>query len=139
MSLASAEEAMPQPGEQYGRRHLNVYCPVAATMDLLNGKWTLHILRELMDGRKRFNELARAVGAVSSRTLCSRLRVLEEQGILIREVKNTIPPWVEYELTDKGRALNQVIDGVVEWASLYMSEAVQDCETRHHQKTECCQ
>src|SRR5687768_13057740 len=86
------------------------YCPVAATMNLLNGKWTLHILRELMDGRKRFNELSRAVGSVSSRTLCARLRALEEMGILEREIKHTIPPWVEYELTEKGRSLNDVLD-----------------------------
>ena len=45
------------------------YCPIAATMNLLNGKWTLHILRELMHGKQRFNELSRAIGAGSSRTL----------------------------------------------------------------------
>jgi DNA-binding HxlR family transcriptional regulator len=106
----------------------NIYCPVAATMDLLNGKWTLHILRELMDGRKRFNELSRAIGAVSSRTLCCRLRALEEQGIVVREIKNTIPPWVEYELTEKGRALNHVIDSIVDWAGTYMGEHVLACK-----------
>ena len=105
----------------------SIHCPVAATMDLLNGKWTLHILRELMDGRKRFNELSRAIGPVSSRTLCCRLRALEEQGILVREIKNTIPPWVEYELTEKGRALNHVIDSIVDWARVYMLEQVTTC------------
>src|SRR3954451_21686255 len=104
-----------------------IYCPVAATMDLLNGKWTLHILRELMHGRKRFNELSRAVGACSSRTLCCRLRALEEEGILTREVKNTIPPWVEYDLTEKGRALNAVIDSIIDWASAYMREEIAAC------------
>lgn len=106
------------------------YCPVAATMDLLNGKWTLHILRELMSGHKRFNELARALGTVSSKTLCCRLRALEEQGILTREIKNTIPPWVEYELTEKGRALNDVIASIVAWGSTYMQEAVAACRER---------
>lgn len=113
------------------------YCPVTATMVLLNGKWTLHILRELMDGRRRFNELARAVGAVSSRTLCSRLRSLEEQGILVREIKNTIPPWVEYELTEKGRALNAVIDSIVEWGSTYMQDEVAACHLSSAPQ-ECC-
>lgn len=106
----------------------SIYCPVAATMCLLNGKWTLHILRELMDGRKRFNELSRAIGAVSSRTLCCRLRALEEEGILVREIKHTIPPWVEYDLTEKGRALNHVIDSIVDWATTYMKEDVAACE-----------
>ncbi len=54
----------------------SIYCPVAATMDLLNQKWTLHIIRELMSGKKRFNELAHRCGGVNSRTLRERLRVL---------------------------------------------------------------
>lgn len=99
-----------------------VECPIAATMHLLNGKWTLHILRELMAGRKRFNELSRALGAVSSRTLCCRLRALEEQGIVKREIKHTIPPWVEYELTEKGLALSHVIQSVAQWGLTYMAD-----------------
>jgi DNA-binding HxlR family transcriptional regulator len=106
---------------------LHLYCPIAATMQMLNGKWTLHILSQLMDGRKRFNEIARAIGPMSSRTLCCRLRALEEQGILVREVKNTIPPWVEYELTEKGRALNAVIDSIAAWGRTYMAEEVRQC------------
>jgi len=109
----------------------NLQCPVAATMDLLMEKWTLHILRELMDGKKRFNELGRSLErAVSSRTLCCRLRSLEEQGILVRYVRNTIPPWVEYELTEKGRALNSVIDSIVDWGIQYMSYEIRHCRER---------
>ena len=106
------------------------YCPVAATMDLLNGKWTLHILRALMTGRMRFNEISRAIGPMSSRTLCCRLRALEEQGILKREIKNTIPPWVEYELTEKGQALNEVIDSIVRWGREYMHEEIAACKVQ---------
>ena len=115
----------PNPSEDEVHSH----CPVAATLDILHGKWTLHILRELMDGRKRFNELSRALGSVSSRTLCCRLRSLEEQGILVREIKHTIPPWVEYELTEKGRALNEVINSISRWAMTYMQEGVTACPT----------
>ena len=115
-----------------------IHCPVAATMCLLNGTWTLHVLRELMDGKKRFNELSRAIGSVSSRTLCSRLRALEEQGILIREIKNTIPPWVEYELTEKGRALNHVIDSIVDWGEKYMQDEVAACRTHTEELPEAC-
>ncbi|MBM3947401.1 MAG: helix-turn-helix transcriptional regulator [SAR202 cluster bacterium] len=96
------------------------YCPVASTLDLLHGKWTLHILRELMTGRKRFNELSRALGSVSSRTLCARLRALEAEGLVTREIKHSIPPWVEYELTERGRALNVVIGAIAEWGQTYM-------------------
>ena len=122
--------AEPEPKE-------NVYCPVKATMCLLNGKWTLHILRELMDGHKRFNELNRAVGAVSSRTLCRRLRELEEQGLLTREIKTTIPPWVEYALTQKGQALNAVIDSMIKWAEHYMLEEVTACRSLETPDSPC--
>ena len=114
--------AEPEPTE-------SVDCPVKATMCLLNGKWTLHILRELMDGHKRFNEINRALGAVSSRTVCDRLRTLEEQGLLTREIKHTIPPWVEYTLTEKGQALNAVIDSLSSWAERYMQEEVSVCRS----------
>jgi DNA-binding HxlR family transcriptional regulator len=91
-------------------------------MSLLNGKWTLHILHELSARKRRFNELSRALGAVSSRTLCQRLRVLEDEGILVREIKNTIPPWVEYDLTEKGRDLTQALRCIAEWGHRYRPE-----------------
>ena len=91
-------------------------------MSLLNGKWTLHILHELSTGKRRFNELSRALGAVSSRTVCQRLRVLEDEGILVREIKNTIPPWVEYDLTEKGRDLTQALRCIAEWGYRYRPE-----------------
>jgi DNA-binding HxlR family transcriptional regulator len=97
------------------------YCPIAATLNLLNGRWTLHILRALMPGPLRFNELGRAVGSVSSRTLCCRLRTLEEEGIVVRKIKTTIPPWVEYGLTEKGLALSAVLQSIAQWGRTYMS------------------
>src|SRR5947208_3673694 len=106
----------------------HVYCPVAATMDLLNQKWTLHIIHTLMAGKKRHNELAHTIGSVTSRTLCARLRALEEEGIVERRVINTIPPWVEYELTEKGRALNHVIESIAEWGRTWMADRVAQCE-----------
>lgn len=104
-----------------------VYCPVAATMNLLNEKWTLHILHTLMSGKKRHNELLHAIGSVNSRTLGARLRSLEEEGIVERHVIHTIPPWVEYELTEKGRALNRVIQSIAEWGRTWMADRVAQC------------
>jgi DNA-binding HxlR family transcriptional regulator len=106
----------------------SIYCPVAATMNLLNQKWTLHIIRELMSGKKRFNELAHRVGNVNSRTLRERLRCLEEEGVVVRQVVNTIPPWVEYELTEKGHALNSVIESIAAWGFRWMADRVAHCE-----------
>src|SRR6266542_2257275 len=105
-----------------------IYCPVAATMNLLNQKWTLHIIRELMSGKKRFNELAHRVGGCNSRTLRDRLRCLEEEDIVVRHVVNTIPPWVEYELTEKGHALNSVIESIAAWGRRWMADRVAHCE-----------
>jgi DNA-binding HxlR family transcriptional regulator len=97
-------------------------------MDLLNQKWTLHIIRELMSGKRRFNELAHRCGGVNSRTLRERLRVLEEEEIVVRQVVNTIPPWVEYELTEKGHALNSVIESIAAWGRRWMADRVTKCE-----------
>lgn len=101
-----------------------VYCPVRATMDLLGQKWTLHIVRELVAGKKRFNRLAQALGGVNARTLKKRLVALEREGIILRRVLSQIPPWVEYELTEKGRILNRVIDSVAHWGHRWMPRPV---------------
>ena len=99
---------------------LHVFCPIAATMDLLHEKWTLHIVHALLPGKKRFNEIGHVLGGVNPRTLRERLRGLEEQGVVERTVLSTIPPWVEYELTEKGRALGDVMDAMSRWARLWM-------------------
>lgn len=111
------EAARPTPASE---SHEDVFCPVVATMDLLGQKWTLHVLRVLVDGKKRFNELAHALGGVNSRTLRKRLAALEAEGMLLRHVVSHIPPWVEYELTEKGRTLNGVIEAVDRWGRRWM-------------------
>ena len=105
------------------------YCPIVATLDLLNSKWALHVVRELMGGRMRFNEIQRRIGSVSPRTLTARLKELEAHGVLRREVRTSIPPWVEYELTEKGRDLNAALECLVVWGGRWMVLEVADCET----------
>ena len=75
-----------------------------------------------MDGRRRFNELAGAVGGCNSRTLRDRLRGLEEHGIIEREVVAVMPPWVEYGLTAKGRELGDALMRLGDWGRSHMSE-----------------
>jgi DNA-binding HxlR family transcriptional regulator len=99
----------------------DIFCPVNATMDLLGQKWTLRLLRELVGGKRRFNELAHALGGVNARTLRKRLAELENEGILRRHVVSHMPPWVEYELTEKGRTLNEVIEAVARWGRRWMA------------------
>ena len=88
----------------------NSDCPVCRTADIVCGKWTLLVIRDLADGRSRFCELERSLEGISPRTLSLRLRALEEEGILRRQTYPEVPPRVEYELTEKGRGLLPVID-----------------------------
>jgi DNA-binding HxlR family transcriptional regulator len=85
-------------------------CPVCRTADIVCGKWTLLVIRDLADGRSRFCELERSLQGISPRTLSLRLRALEEEGIVARETFPEVPPRVEYALTEKGRALVPLIE-----------------------------
>jgi DNA-binding HxlR family transcriptional regulator len=85
-------------------------CPVTATADILSGKWTILLIRDLAEGCCRFCELERSLAGISPRTLSLRLRALEEQGIVTRRTYPEVPPRVEYELTEKGRALVPIIE-----------------------------
>ena len=85
-------------------------CPVCATAEIVCGKWTLLIVRDLSEGRSRFCELERSLGGITPRTLSLRLRALEEEGIVDRHTFPEVPPRVEYALTEKGLALLPIID-----------------------------
>jgi DNA-binding HxlR family transcriptional regulator len=85
-------------------------CPVCRTADIVCGKWTLLLVRDLAEGHSRFCELERSLTGISPRTLSLRLRALEEEGIVARETFAEVPPRVEYSLTAKGRALIPIID-----------------------------
>jgi len=87
-------------------------CPVCATADIVCGKWTLLLIRDLADGRSRFCELERSLAGISPRTLSLRLRALEEEGILERQTFPEVPPRVEYSLTEKGCALVPIIESM---------------------------
>jgi DNA-binding HxlR family transcriptional regulator len=85
-------------------------CPVCRTADIVCGKWTLLLVRELAEGCSRFCELERSLAGISPRTLSLRLRALEEEGIVARSTFPAVPPRVEYALTEKGLALIPIID-----------------------------
>lgn len=87
-------------------------CPVSATAEILAGKWTILLLRDLADGRCRFCELERSLEGISPRTLSLRLRALEEHGVIERKTFPEVPPRVEYSLTEKGEALVPIIEGM---------------------------
>ena len=80
------------------------------TAEIVCGKWTLLLVRELAEGRSRFCELERALTGISPRTLSLRLRALEDERIVERQTYPEVPPRVEYALTRKGLALLPIID-----------------------------
>jgi len=84
-------------------------CAVAATAEVIATKWTPLIVHDLSEGPRRFMQLEHACPGISPRTLSERLDTLERQGVLIRRSYPESPPRVEYELTDKGRALLPII------------------------------
>ena len=88
----------------------NATCPVCRTAEVISGKWTLLVIRDLADGSRRFCELERSLEGISPRTLSLRLRALEEQGVVERHTFPEVPPRVEYALTDKGKALVPLIE-----------------------------
>src|ERR687885_2654693 len=92
------------------RRVTDETCPVCATADIICGKWTILVIRDLAEGRTRFCELERSLEGISARTLSLRLRALEEQGIVERHTYPEVPPRVEYSLTEKGHALLPLIE-----------------------------
>jgi DNA-binding HxlR family transcriptional regulator len=90
----------------------NSDCPVCRTADIVCGKWTMLVIRDLAEGRSRFCELERSLEGISPRTLSLRLRALEEEGVVARQTYPEVPPRVEYALTDKGRALVPIVESM---------------------------
>jgi DNA-binding HxlR family transcriptional regulator len=90
----------------------NSDCPVCRTADIVCGKWTLLVIRDLAESHARFCELERSLEGISPRTLSLRLRALEEEGVVARKTYPEVPPRVEYALTEKGRALVPIIESM---------------------------
>ncbi|MFN8076092.1 MAG: helix-turn-helix domain-containing protein [Kineosporiaceae bacterium] len=84
-------------------------CPVARAVAVLDGKWTLLVVRDLLAGPARFGQLRASLRGISPKTLTDRLRELEEAGLVLRTHYPEIPPRVVYELTEHGRSLAPVV------------------------------
>jgi DNA-binding HxlR family transcriptional regulator len=100
----------------------NDSCPVCRTAEIVCGKWTLLLIRDLAEGRSRFCELERSLSGISPRTLSLRLRALEEEGIVERQMFPEVPPRVEYALTEKGRALVPLIESMRTYGSRWLTD-----------------
>jgi DNA-binding HxlR family transcriptional regulator len=101
----------------------NETCPVCHTAEIISGKWTLLVIRDLAAGRSRFCELERSLEGISPRTLSLRLRALEAEGIVERRTYPEVPPRVEYRLTAKGRALVPLIEQMRRYGREWLLDA----------------
>jgi DNA-binding HxlR family transcriptional regulator len=97
----------------------HLYCPLDAALDMLTQRWTLHVLRTLLDGPRRFNEVAQAIN-LNAHTLRDRLKALEDNDVVTRRVVSKNPPNVEYALTEKGYALNKIFEEIAAWGRTWM-------------------
>jgi len=98
-------------------------CPIKKTADVIEGRWTTLVIRELLPGKKRFSEIQRALTGISPKVLTARLRLLEQRQLLTRTVYATVPPMTEYELTPLGRQLETVLDAMADFGRNLSSDA----------------
>ena len=94
-------------------------CPVETTLKLIGNKWKVLIIRDLLTGTKRFNELMKSLDGISQKVLTSNLRSMENDGIINRKVYPEVPPKVEYTLTETGYSLQPVPHIIIEWRTEY--------------------
>ena len=95
---------------------------ISGLLQRIGDKWSLLVVQTLGQGSKRFNELRREIPTVSQRMLTLTLRNLERDGLVDRTVTPTIPPRVDYELTELGRSLQKPICGLVQWSMDHVGE-----------------
>ena len=89
---------------------------------LIEERWKVLILRDLIDGTKRFGELKKSIGTVSQKVLTAQLRDMEEKGLLTRKVYAEVPPRVEYTLTETGYSLKPILDSMWVWGLDYQTK-----------------
>lgn len=94
-------------------------CPVATTVTLIESKWKLLIIRNLLSRPWRFNELKKDLDGISQKVLTDSLRSMEEDGLILRTVYPEVPPRVEYSLSSLGESLKPILDSMADWGNAY--------------------
>ncbi len=95
-------------------------CPISRTAMILGSRWTAQIIRELLDhGPRRFQDFSDALEGIAPTMLSNRLKMLEESGVVERQIYETHPPRAEYKLTDKGRKMSGIIGAMRDWGAKY--------------------
>ena len=102
------------------RSERNAVCPVRTTLNVLGGKWKLLILSYLLDEPRRYGELRRLMPEITEKMLIQELRDLEADGIVARTVHQTVPPRVDYSLTEQGQSVRPVFAELLGWGMQYL-------------------
>lgn len=97
-------------------------CPIATTLDIIGDRWTLVILRDLANGKKRFSEFLDSPENIATNVLADRLALIEATGLARRKIYQQKPKRFEYELTRKGRDLLPVMQAICRWANKHYPE-----------------
>lgn len=111
-------KAMNKMESQAYTDQVSAGCPVRVAASILDGKWTTRIGLELLGGKKRFSELQRALTGISPKILTSRLNMLIENDLVIKTIYPVVPPKTEYELTELGQNLRDIITAMAEFGTL---------------------
>lgn len=101
-------------------------CVIAQTLDILGDRWTLLILRDLMAGLHRYNDILESCAGMSPNVLSDRLKRLEAENLVVRNYYRELPPRVEYTLTDKGWAVRPILLSLLSWGRTYVEPLTED-------------
>lgn len=112
MSRGGYTEAMPK---RYGQA-----CPVAKSLEVVGDRWTLLLVRDLLRGPRRFQDLLNTLAGIPPNILSDRLKLMEEHALVKRRFYSEHPPRAEYGLTDKGRELGVVVGALAAWGSRHL-------------------
>ena len=126
--------ASPRSGQRPDPNHADCR-GVASVLSRVGDKWSVFVIMMLGDGPKRFNELKRMINGISQRMLTLTLRGLERDGLVTRTIFPTIPPRVDYELTDLGRGLSQPVEALGRWAMEHLAQ-IEAARTRFDQRND---
>ncbi|PZE20998.1 winged helix-turn-helix transcriptional regulator [Paenibacillus xerothermodurans] len=120
MSLLESDtnkKALMENQNYVPKQPTHIECSIERTLDVIGGKWSFLVIRELFSGTKRFGELQKRIKSISPKSLTETLRHLEDQGVLERTAYPTVPVTVEYTLTPKGEDLHRLLKEMKLWSA----------------------
>lgn len=100
-------------------------CPVAKTLEVIGDRWTLLVVRDLLRGTQRFQDLLGSLPGIAPNILSARLKLMEEHGLIRRTLYSDHPPRAEYALSDRGRELGMVVGALAAWGGRHVHRETQ--------------